>query len=438
MQVFADTNIYLHFQPLDCLDLAEVFGPGDHVVVISRITLHELDEQKTAGRTSKLRDRARTALKNIERWTQQGAHLRNGLTVSYSSDFPQLDYATHGLNPLWGDDVLLATALQYRENNPTLDVAILTEDTGVRLKAKQLGLQVFPPRDEWRLPSEPDPLETENRELLRRIADIEAPLPTLVVSLAGSEGGDAFERFILPIPPTPVDQAVASKMDEVRAKYPPLSPAPPSIPGGVPASVASALKSLSGISPSEYDRYNKGLDPFFAEYERYLRALWDVRELQSRMIVFKVEIANTGSGPAEDVDIHLHFPDGFLLGELDELIDVPVAPSPPARPRSLADSLAAGAFPRVPAHLLSPSIGARMPRAFSIKQTKSYDVRDHFGRIKQGSTVHLPEMAAIFHTREAAESFACDYRLQPVNLPAPVVGKLHFVVTQEEERSQDE
>ena len=147
------------------------------------------------------------------------------------------------------------------------------------------------------------------------------------------------------------------------------------------------------------------------------------------MIRFTIVLVNEGSSPAEDVDINFHFPDGFTLHERDELPTFPCEPSPPAEPRTQIEILQSrmgrldiGSL----GHLNVPSF--QPPSSFSKKRTNSYDIDDHFRRIKHGFHVELPEIFLIFDSFENAVSFNCDYEVRVGNLPDPISGKLNFVI----------
>ena len=66
---------------------------------------------------------------------------------------------------------------------------------------------------------------------------------------------------------------------------------------------------------------------------------------------------------------------------------------------------------------------------FRVRKTNSYEVSDHFKRIKQGQTATLPELVLIFDSYEVAKSFHCTYDIVVSNLPERITGELHFVVT---------
>lgn len=68
------------------------------------------------------------------------------------------------------------------------------------------------------------------------------------------------------------------------------------------------------------------------------------------------------------------------------------------------------------------------PSSFRLKKTNSYDISDHFARIKHGTTENLPELTLVFDSFDEASSFNCDYTIRVGNLPEPIAGKLHFVI----------
>ena len=67
----------------------------------------------------------------------------------------------------------------------------------------------------------------------------------------------------------------------------------------------------------------------------------------------------------------------------------------------------------------------RPPSSFQIEETNSYNVTDHFARIKHGIPAELPKMFIEFPSLAEATSFKCSYELRPANLrqKAPAVAR---------------
>ena len=163
-----------------------------------------------------------------------------------------------------------------------------------------------------------------------------------------------------------------------------------------------------------------------------MRETWEMQASAKRTIRFEVEIRNVGTAPAEDVDVELHFPDGFQLMSDDDLPNHPVEPRPPRDLRSLRQIIAENIVQIPSVHFPSPTVPELIiPTCFSIKRTGSYTVSDHFERIKHGARVVLPELFLVFDSYESASSFKYEYKLTLANLPDSVMGELHFVIEKE-------
>jgi ubiquitin-protein ligase len=434
MKVFFDTMVFLHYRNLDQVDLTQVLGPPPHTVLVPRITLRELDKHKNTHRSSRIQDRARKILKKIEAWTG-GTNIRPGVSAEFLSAMPLVDYASLGLNPDWSDDILIAATFKYKSDHPEESIVLVTQDSGPRMTAAQLGIDVRELPSEWKLPVEPDPIEVENRELAKTIAALQKALPKLIVAFEGTEDREQHATFTLPRPLDSMEHEIIRKLDELRIKLPKQYPPQP-----VPTELISVVSLLQsqltnlGIPTDEYERYNRGVDEYVRNYEGYIRATWETKAAPRRSIRFKVEIRNVGTAPAEDVDVLLHFPDGFrLFTKYDDFLSLPKEPRPPQKPRTKVQIMAES-FNYIPQlDFLSPALpNFSIPSSFSIKRTGSYDVRDHFARIKHGDRVLLPEMFLIFDSYESAGSFNCQYSVRPANLPEAIAGELHFVIEKED------
>lgn len=443
MKVFFDTMMFLHYKSPDQLDFGGIFGPPPHTIVIPRITLRELDKHKNTHKSGRIQERARNVLKKIERWTA-GAEVRPGVSAEFVSAMPAVDYAKLGLNPDWSDDLLIAAVLQYKVDHATESVVLVTQDSGPRLTASHLNIRVQTLPDEYRLPQEPDPIELENRELAKTIATLQNARPKLILTFAGSVGSDGHACFTLPLPPASEDEAIAQKLEELRKKWPKQHPPEAAPPAASPHQARLALivqrasaGSIAPIPPDEYERYNRDVDEYMKAYDRYLRDTWEAQVAMKRSIRFEIQVQNIGNAPAEDVDILLHFPDGFRLCSEDGLPGRPEAPRPPKKPRSGFETIAERMSFMPDLGLMHADMGRatlpvfKMPRAFAIERTGSYDVKDHFSRIKHGDGAVLPEMFLTFDSYASACSFKCQYTIRPANLPGAITGELHFVIEKE-------
>ena len=79
MKIFVDTNILLHFAPLDKIDWKEVVGASPVTIIISKLVLSELDKHKRGDR--KIQGRAREALSTISRFNGKMLNPALGIEV---------------------------------------------------------------------------------------------------------------------------------------------------------------------------------------------------------------------------------------------------------------------------------------------------------------------------------------------------------------------
>lgn len=55
--IVLDTMVFLHYQPLEKINFADILGSANHVVVIPLITLNELDQHKNTHQNPQIRER---------------------------------------------------------------------------------------------------------------------------------------------------------------------------------------------------------------------------------------------------------------------------------------------------------------------------------------------------------------------------------------------
>ncbi len=432
---FIDTMVFLHFRPLDELDLPSRVHSDTVTLVIPRITLRELDKHKSVHPNRKVRDRARKILTDLETAIANRQPLKGGIAVEYFATHPTEHLQNMQLNPEWADDILVASVVAYRDETANADITVVTQDTGPRLTCLHHRLTTLQLDDSVALPEELDDTERENRSLQLQIQRMQNAMPRLEAVFAGSKNPRNVARFTIS-PQSKIDeQKLSDALKDLREAYPKME-TPVVFPQGHPlaGSLTSTVKMMArfdpnAISKDQIEDYNDELDEFYLEAESYLRELHCFREPKSRTISFTLEVCNTGTAPADDVDVLFHFPDGFLLLSEDDLPDEPEPPMPPEVPLSRADQLnQAVNHTRSMLDRMQLPPHFRPSSSFRITKTQSYNVTDHFAKIKHGIPASLPKMYILFPSVTEAKSFNCTFELRPANLTAPVTGELHFVI----------
>ena len=178
--LFADSNLFLHYKPLHQIDWSRL-GAFDHIeVVVCRTVQREIDALKD-GREGRRSDRARRAASRFLQIAQCGPQEQRAasprVTLNlYRMSQPrqslddQLDYSQN-------DDRIIGHLAQFREDNPSADVRLLTRDSGPVLTASALGMPYSIIPDDWRLAPEADDRDRKIQELELQLGELQAQEP---------------------------------------------------------------------------------------------------------------------------------------------------------------------------------------------------------------------------------------------------------------------
>ena len=429
---FIDTNILMHYRRVQEIDWPKVIGTQCITIVIAPVVVRELDAHKFDHASAKIRKRVRELLVEFRSMFGNSAavELRRSVTLQFLVGDADLDFPSHGLRREVNDDWLIASMIEYRSKHEGADVVLVAADFGLELKARAAGFRVFVPPEEARLPEDLDVAERRIRQLEREAATLRNRLPDLRLSLAD----DAILRLSVPESSEP-EISVADRLAEIRHRYP-IRVAPDEVSRTVRTQTLGQLlkggakvnlEALAG--PDEYKRYNRDVGRYLVEYEQYLEALVAYCQRRARRIELTIQLHNDGGAPADDIDIHMHFPNGF---ELWRLADEPAEPAEPEAPlplgyiRPMLDPLSHITFPSMlNQSLVSPPSNVSAP---DIRKSNSYDVTQHVRNLKHGYSCPLETYVVIFDSPAAVHSFEISYSISAANLPTPASGSVAVVV----------
>jgi hypothetical protein len=430
---FPDTNTFLHYPTLDHIDWPDVLGCDAAVIVIAPIVIRELNRHKDAPTSPKSRERAASALRKLHGWSEQAVPImiRKDVELQFRTHDPLIDFAGERLSVHIADDHLLATMVEFRSENPAGDIVLVTEDLGLRLKSGAHDFSKVQLPADLRLPDELGAEEKRIRQLENELRRVRDRMPALKLLF---RNGEDYLTVTVRAPTALAADAFAASLAEVRKKHPKMEMPRVVEETAVPAFAALAV-TWGGISPEKLKDYNEALEKYYTHYEKHLLAMQEFENLQRRVARLDIVVVNEGTSPADDIDVFMHFPDGFVLASDDNLPKKPSAPRAPARPKSglelIQEHLQA---PLIPSHYLgSYEVSPKLPEFRNIshptiRRTKSYDVELTVRGVKHAFSEEFDPMYVIFPTFEEAGSFTIDYRLHAANLPDAVLGQLHVVV----------
>ncbi|MGN6195486.1 MAG: PIN domain-containing protein [Ginsengibacter sp.] len=313
------------------------------------------------------------------------------------------------------DDVFIATVLNFKLLNPNEDVYIISNDLGVQLKCKVHNLQYKIPAEEY-LIQEDDAVAKEIKKLTAELNRVKNLQPSLRLQF---DSGEVYKKYDVNEPWKEYEDVIANEMEKVKKENPFLEPETDENPYGL------TLLNLYKKTPERVAEYNKALEEYYSEYEVYLHKTKVSFYKENLTLILNIELSNTGNTPAENIDLYMHFPDGFTLSQKEDYYSKETEPSPPElssyslAPYDMSKMLTRLAFPVLP----NIDLGG-----FSIKKTNSYDVRDHFKIIKHNHTGSVYPLYATFDTFEDVKSFEITYQITAANMVDMVEGKLNVII----------
>ncbi len=423
--VFPDTNIFLHYTFFTEIPWDTIIGAAQVSIAISPVTIGEIDSQKYSGSSGRVRDRARKVTKKLGDLVDSAERVRPNVEIEFIAHEP-VDFDRYQLTRSSQDDQLLATVLQYREAYPQRQVMVVTNDVGLKIKAKSRGIQTLPLPESYLL-TEADLNERRVKELERKVLELQNQTPSLRLEFV-----DGKDRFEVQRPSRFRDETtfVAAGMQKVRQDYPKLD-----LPSNA-VGLASAFR--NEVTSQSIRDYNESLEEFFQEFRQYLSLCYRVKETRSRAAKIGLKVKNFGSATAVDVKVFVRFPLEVALKAGTKWQQLPRKPSPPEKPkptffsRGFDFSSIGGPYippnfniPSLPQILAEPRITWRELQRDESSCIVSFEV----SKLNHGYAEPCPrDIHVVFPSVDAFSSFKMPYEITAGNLPSKSTGSLHVIV----------
>lgn len=450
--VVVDTNIFLHFQPLENLPWAELCGETVVLVICSHV-IRELNTHKDRATDSAKRDRARRGLALAR--GASGVQLPAGVTVQTLPMEPPDEWFASGLSRGEPDDVILAAGVGIMRERPGEDVRMLSDDVGPILKAPMIGLTAMELPERYRIPPTVDPHDAELRRLQAEVTSLKKAIPRPKLTFEDGDASYACQvpepKFLGPIPDPP-EQALAG----LRPMELPSNDATGSrqaVPTGddpltgilrMAASARRQFEALVAPTVEQVQDYNREVERFCTAYPSAYEKWQEYRDAMSRLFVFQVVLENAGSAPAQDVDAYLRIApkhaDDWLFVTPQACPRPPVVPTRPrlstrfdaalGHDRSPTSSLLLPTGPHLPGldggrrwtHWLVPSPPGPSPR-FVIHDDEGQYIRFGHEKLKHGFNISFGPFA-VRRVRGDARGCSLEFTIHADNMPEPAVGRL--------------
>jgi hypothetical protein len=439
--VFPDSNLFLHYRPLAEFDWLAILQANAVEINIAMIVAKELDEIKVIHPSKKIRERASTAVKTLHEYLEQASprRIRDGVTLDFvSNEMTAQEAAPLNLNFQLADDRFIGTILRFKEEHRDKRCVLVTADLGLKMKASQFRIEAIRPNDNLKLPTEQDPAEKRIRELEQQVAEYASRSPSIDLRFSD---GQKQQNFKLTEPKGDVGTIVKSMVEEIKQKYPIINSKPvvekPEVVldssnpvallneqmRAMQASIAASVANYFQVPDAEY---NRELLSFYSDYKEYLEKKFVLADFAARTIVISVAVGNSGTLPAEDVHLSLHFPDGTTVYKRDGLPKKLKEPKPPAR-NTVRDIRAP--LLNYPDFYRTPSISVGIdPNEPKIRKTNSYEVTFESKKLQHQFVWNCAALYVVFDSWVDVKSFSIDYSLHAGNVMKDREGKLHVVI----------
>lgn len=418
--IFLDTNVFIHGQDFEQVKWNEVVGSVEAIIVLPAIVIAELDKLKY-NTTKRISSRVKKLLPRIEAILDNPA-LTKLKFISFLEKPGDAIFQQYSLDRKEQDDQLLATIVQFRLTLTSDDtISLVTNDTGPRLKAKSLSIQAIRLPEQLLQSPEPDEQEKELNALREELREIKNRIPILSVTFANELTYINFPRKELA---KTQSEFITTEMEKTRSDIRPLTRFSGELVIGTKVIQSNPLFQLSD---DQIRRYNTELDLFFTKYESYLRSAYAHWLFRTHCAEIQMIVFNKGTIPAEDIDLHFHFPDGFDVIEKKDFPSLPTKPEPPYRPQHALDFQIPNVGINISALIPRQNGPTSLPNSSlkGIKKTNSYDVQFHIQNIKHNQSEKLRTVYLKYEDITSAKGFSIDYSILAANVPKKIEGKLN-------------
>jgi rRNA-processing protein FCF1 len=178
-----DTNTVLHFKRADQIDWLTLLKCTQAVIHITPVLVRELEKNKVHNKSTKLRERADDTIRWLADRSREATpiKIRPSVELLFIRYSPVIDYVLHRLSHAISDDEFIAHAIEYRAET-NADIVIVTNDFGLSLKAPAHHIPAVALNPADKLADEPDETQKEITLLKKRLAQLQARSPQLVLT----------------------------------------------------------------------------------------------------------------------------------------------------------------------------------------------------------------------------------------------------------------
>lgn len=451
--LFPDTNIFLHYPPIKDIDWRAWVGsnPTQVKLVVCLTVIQELDKKKSGH---SLQDRAKRAIKEIREY-KSGKEVSPGVSLEIfiyeakATDFP----GTLSIDSM--DDRIVHSVLKYRDNHPSEDARIVSEDMNMELRCEAHAIPHCPPDTTKRVT---DPVDAQSKEIQKLRLENETlrnrfpKLALLVMPPGMPEPVQKIAEYTL-IQWHPPAQSVEEEIEPLRLAYETRH--------GSVIKTQQVKAHLALTNQTAFSDYQNSMKDYWKKLQVHHEKSRLAEDIRSRSILFSLTIDNSGKAPANSVTVGMDFPPNVIIQEMikgggdpstwdSNPFAVPPEPDLPAEPelrvqtgaehiqelvakiQSQVSNLRLSSTPSQHAHVKFPDLHRRLDVKL-IDGTDQYTIDFWMRKLPHPDREHIGYFLAIFPSWQEAKTFQAKVHLHSEDLPDPIESQFVFKITKVED-----
>ncbi len=413
MKFVLDTNMYLHYHSFVDRDWATLLGDSNLTLIVPPSILKELDEKKYDAQDTRIRKRAQEVIARLD-------EISDGLSTpaKFNVEFPttlHLDEISQNLlKEKNQDNIIITEILALKKLKAQDDICLVTADLGMKLKAKANCLKVVAPPKEWKKEIK-DPRDKKIVQQDETIKKLQTKMPDVQILL--SSGNDLTDNLRISFGSLKfkskkyTDEYIEEIISRLPRELKIVRPEKPI--------VIAAVQFMNNT----IDKYNKAIEDYPSKYREYLKVLRKSQETHDLSMEISPVFVNTGTVPAEDVEVTLMLPRHII-----PMKKLPPLPMEPQRPNF--ETFSESVYADQQNNLLSSYLVSGMPA--NLAGTDSgpiVDIRENTVKYWRNSLKHgkewQPKSFFIrFRSEDKMRTFEMGYEMHINNYPEIKQGNL--------------
>lgn len=289
---FLDTSIFMHYKVFEGMPWNNIIGDKDIIFVVPQKVVDEIDKHKDSTKT-RLRKRAMQVNKYLLGYLD--GNKPTSLNIVFCPNPSSEMTNRKDFDSSSADEYIVFSAHEY--NSEGNKKVIISADSGMKLRASKVNLNVIIPDTTFRLSDEKTDEETRIQQLEKQLVSYQKTYAKPILSFSNGKTKLHYDKVTEP------DFSKREKeiREELESVYPKQTP-----PQVDYADIFRFQTSSTNIEA--YKKYNSILSEFYEKETQYKYTTEKEKFINDNMIPLSFEVTNTGNAKSGMLGLYLDFP----------------------------------------------------------------------------------------------------------------------------------